>query len=266
MAFLDVHCFSDVLGLTVSFYVLLPQSSARQIGMTGGVASERYSTLYLLHGLSDDHTIWMRRTAIERYAAQRNLAIVMPGVARSYYQDMASGPKYWTYLSEELPALCRSWFPLSAAREDNFAAGLSMGGYGAMRLGLSFPEKFGAVASLSGALDLQQRQREFGNAELPIDRTEWKGIFGDGSLARGPEANLFSLAQRVASSAGPKPKLYLCCGTEDYLLADNRAFHQHLDLAGLAHTYEEGPGTHEWGYWDRQIQRVIEWLPLRGAE
>src|SRR6266581_2742541 len=126
MAFLDVHCFSDVLGLTVSFYVLLPQSSSRQIGMAGGAKREQYSTLYLLHGLSDDHTIWMRRTSIERYAAEKNLAVVMPGVARSYYQDMASGPRYWTFLSEELPALMRQFFSLSSAREDNFAAGLSM--------------------------------------------------------------------------------------------------------------------------------------------
>jgi S-formylglutathione hydrolase FrmB len=263
MAFLDVHCFSDALGLTVSFHVLLPQSSTRQIGMTGGAAREKYPTLYLLHGLSDDHTIWMRRTSIERYAAAHNLAVVMPAVTRSYYQDMASGPKYWTFLSEELPALCRSWFPLSAAREDNFAAGLSMGGYGAMRLGLTHPDRFGAVASLSGALDLQQRLRELGNAELPLDRTEWKGIFGEGT-APGPEADLFSLAERVAASTGPRPQLYLACGTEDYLLQDSRGFAKHLETLGLAHTYEESPGTHEWGYWDRQIQRVIDWLPLRG--
>jgi S-formylglutathione hydrolase FrmB len=263
MAFLDVHCFSDVLGLTVSFHLLLPQSSARQIGMAGGAQRLQYPTLYLLHGLSDDHTIWMRRTSIERYAAEKNLAVVMPGVARSYYQDMASGPKYWTFLSEELPALCRSWFPLSVAREDTFAAGLSMGGYGAMRLGLTFPERFAAVASLSGALDLGQRERDLGKAELPIDRTEWAGIFGNNFRANDSEADLFKLAQRVAESPGVKPQLYLGCGTEDYLLGDNRSFHQHLDRLGLANVYEEGLGTHEWGYWDRQIQRVLDWLPLR---
>lgn len=261
MAFLEVHCFSDALGLTVSFQVLLPQSSARQIGMASGAPRERYPTLYLLHGLSDDHTIWMRRTSIERYAAEKNLVVIMPAVARSYYQDMASGPKYWTFLSEELPALCQSWFPILQAREDTFAAGLSMGGYGALRLGLARPEKFAAVASLSGALDLQQRSQELGKAELPIDRAEWEGIFGDASI--GAEADLFKLAERAAASAKPKPNLYLCCGTEDYLLRDSRAFHHHLDRTGLAHTYEEGPGTHEWGYWDRQIQRVLEWLPLR---
>src|SRR4051812_20558026 len=116
MAFFEAHFFSDVLGLSVSAHVLIPQAAARQIGMASGKVSEgrakAYPTLWLLHGLSDDHTIWMRRTAIERYAAERGIAVVMPAAARSFYQDMASGPRYWTYLSEELPELMRRFFPL----------------------------------------------------------------------------------------------------------------------------------------------------------
>src|SRR3954470_22345135 len=123
MAFFDCHFFSDVLGLTVSAYVLLPQKTVRQIGLSGAAdnaaPSGGYPTLTLLHGLSDDHTIWMRRTSIERYAAARNLAVIMPAAGRSFYQDMASGANYWNFLSEELPALCQSYFPLSATREDN---------------------------------------------------------------------------------------------------------------------------------------------------
>jgi putative tributyrin esterase len=263
VAFLDVHCFSDALGLTVAFHVLLPQSSRRQIGLAGGPARAAYPTLYLLHGLSDDHTIWQRRTSIERYAAAKNIAVVMPAVARSFYQDMVSGPKYWTFVSEELPALCQSWFPLSTAREDNFAAGLSMGGYGALRLGLGCPGKFAAVASLSGALDLAARQEDLEQGKLPLDLAEWTGIFGGLHSASGPNADLFALAEAATRSTSPAPQIYLCCGTEDYLLEDTRKLHRHLDQLGLANTCEESPGTHEWGYWDRQIQRVLEWLPLR---
>src|SRR6187551_1522589 len=120
MAFFDCHFFSETLALNCSAYVLLPQRPA------DSAQRVLHPTLYLLHGLSDDHTIWLRRTSIERYAAARNLAVVMPAVARSFYQDMASGPRCWTFLSEELPTLCRQWFPLSEDREDNFAAGLSM--------------------------------------------------------------------------------------------------------------------------------------------
>ena len=263
MAFLDFHFFSETLELTCAAHVLLPQPTVQQIGMTGGPAREKYPTLYLLHGLSDDHTIWMRRTSIERYATEHNIAVVMPAVARSFYQDMACGPKYWTFLSEELPALCRQYFPLSAAREDTFAAGLSMGGYGALRLGLAKPERFAAAASLSGALDLARRLREASKPFARIDRHEWIGIMGP-ELKAPADANLWLLASKVASSPDLRPALYLACGTEDELLSETRTFRQHLDAVGLPPTYHESPGAHEWGYWDAEIQRVLAWLPLRG--
>lgn len=262
MAFVDFHFFSETLGLTCAAHAILPQPTTRQIGMPGGEQRETYPTLYLLHGLSDDHTIWTRRTSIERYAAARNLAVIMPAVARSFYQDMASGPKYWTFVSEELPALCQRYFPLSAAREDNFVAGLSMGGYGALRLGLARPEKFAAAVSLSGALDLEQRLREAGEAGSRIGLAEWIGIFGP-ELKASPHSNLWLLSQKLAAAAGPRPALYLACGTEDELLEDTRTFHRHLQAAALPVTYRESPGLHDWAYWDREIQHVLDWLPLR---
>jgi S-formylglutathione hydrolase FrmB len=232
--------------------------------MPSGATRVNYQTLYLLHGLSDDHTIWLRRTSIERYAAAKNLAIVMPAVARSFYQDMASGPKYWTFVSEELPAMMRQFFPLSALREDNFAAGLSMGGYGALRLGLAKPGNFAAAASLSGALDYVKRLKEAGKEGSRINKAEWVSIAGEELKGEGTDSDLFATAQKVATSTGaPRPKLYVCCGTEDELIEDNRSFHRHLDAMHYEHTYEEGPGNHEWGYWDTQIRKVLDWLPLR---
>ncbi len=262
MAFFDCHFFSDVLRLTVSAHVLVPQAAANQIGMTGRGYRERYPTLYLLHGLSDDHTIWMRRTSIERYAAAKNLAVVMPAVGRSFYQDMASGPAYWTFLSEELPLLMRDFFPLSAAREETFAAGLSMGGYGALRLALAKPDCFGAAASLSGALDVVRACRNAGRPGSRIDGTEIASIFGRDLQPEGTSADLWHLADQVTKQGGLRPRLLLACGTEDGLLGENRRFHDHLDSSGYEHDYAEGQGDHEWGYWDAQIQRVIEWLPL----
>jgi putative tributyrin esterase len=262
MAFLDFHFFSDALGLTCSAWILIPQPSTRQIGMDGGVLREKYPALYLLHGLSDDHTIWMRRTSIERYAAEKNIAVIMPAVGRSFYQNMASGQKYWTFVSEELPALCERLLPLSTAREDRFAAGLSMGGYGALRLGLAMPERFAAVASLSGALDMPRRARDAGKPGSRISLDEWIGILGPKLKIDATDADLQFLARKLASSTAPKPGIYLACGTEDELLEDTRAFRRHLDTLRLANTYVEGPGAHEWGYWDAQIQHVLDWLPL----
>ena len=263
MAFCDFHFFSDTLGLTCSAQVLVPQAATQQIGMAGGVRRGKYPTLYLLHGLSDDHTTWMRRTAIERYAAAKNIAVVMPAVGRSFYQDMAGGLKYWTFVSEELPALCEHFFPLSTAREDRFVAGLSMGGYGALRLGLARPDRYAAAASLSGALDLARRLREAGKASSLVSKAEYVAIFG--ARLKAGDADLWPLAAKLSRSKAPRPKLFLSCGTEDALLPESRAFRDHLASTHLEATYEESPGTHEWGYWDAQIQRVLDWLPVRGA-
>jgi S-formylglutathione hydrolase FrmB len=263
MAFFEAHFFSDVLGLSCSAHVLVPQQTTGQIGMEGGPVRERYPTLYLLHGLSDDHTIWMRRTSIERYATEKNLAVVMPAVGRSFYQDMVSGPRYWTYLSEELPMLMRRFFPLSNAREDNFAAGLSMGGYGALRLGLACPEKFAAVASLSGALDVVRRCREAGKPNSRLTRAELEAMFGRELTPENTSADLNYLAAQLAAGDAPRPNLFLACGTEDELCPESRDFCDHLTGLRMEHTYEEAPGAHEWGYWDREIQRVLEWLPLK---
>src|SRR4051812_46263974 len=249
MAFFDCHFFSDVLGLTVSAYVLLPQKTSRQIGLPGPADNTApaggYPTLTLLHGLSDDHTIWMRRTSIERYAAARNLAVIMPAVGRSFYQDMASGGRYWTYVSEELPVLMRSFFPLSRSRETNFVAGLSMGGYGALRLALAHPENYAAAASLSGALDVVRICRESGREGSRMSKAEVDGIFGPERRAEGGDADLQTLSAKLVSSEAARPQLYLSCGTEDSLLNENRRFHTHLEKLQYEHTYEEAPGDHE---------------------
>src|SRR4051812_23558049 len=139
MALVRCDFFSDVLGLSTSMTVVLPQATSSQIGMTGAATADDAPVLYLLHGLSDDDTIWQRRTSIERYAAPLGLAVVMPQVARSFYTDEAYGGRFWTYVSEELPALVSELFRVSTAREDTFVAGLSMGGYGALKLALRQP-------------------------------------------------------------------------------------------------------------------------------
>jgi len=257
-----IHCnfFSEVLGLSTAMDVILPQATGQgQIGMASASGRRRHPTLYLLHGLSDDHTIWQRRTSIERYVAPMGLAVVMPAVGRSFYTDTAFGHRYWTFVSEELPALARSFFPLSDAREENFAAGLSMGGYGAFKLALRCPEKFAAAASLSGALDMARRP----DGADPEFRQELQRVFGDLDAIAGSRNDLMHLAQEAARSKGPKPALYQWCGTGDFLYPDNLRFRDHARRLGLDLTYEEGPGTHEWAYWDRQIQRVLEWLPLK---
>jgi len=155
--------------------VLLPQLPQRK----------KHPVLFLLHGLSDDHTMWMRRTSIERYAAARNLAVVMPAVGRSFLPGHGERRALLDFHERELPAILRGFFPALGKARDNFVAGLSMGGYGAMRLALAHPERFAAAASFSGALDYVRRLREAGKARSRFTRAEWNAVAGPGADARG---------------------------------------------------------------------------------
>lgn len=257
MALINCDFFSESLGLSCSMNVILPQkSSAAMIGMDGCSGDGKHPVLYLLHGLSDDHSIWLRRTSIERYAAPLGLAVVMPAVHRSFYTDMKYGGNYWKFVSQELPAICRSFFPLSDKREDNFVAGLSMGGYGALKLALRMPDNFAAAASLSGATDIAARRGDW--PEL------FHLIFGDDDIA-GSNNDLFALAGKLMTQDHAKlPALFQCCGTEDFLYQDNIRFRDHMRaLKYPRFHYQECPGSHEWGFWDNAIRDVLAWLPLR---
>jgi putative tributyrin esterase len=258
MAHLRCDFFSDSLGLSTSMTVLLPQQTSAQIGMAGVARSGPPPVLYLLHGLSDDDTAWLRRTSIERYVDALGLAVVMPQVHRSFYTDEANGLPYWTFLSEELPELVAAFFRVSTARDDTFVAGLSMGGYGAIKWALRQPERFAAAASLSGALDVASRAPRQGPPDDPglFDR-----IFGGRGVDSGGDLLALLRAKR-----GETPALYACCGTEDHLYPENKRFARACLESGVSLTTDFGPGEHEWGYWDARIRDVVEWLPLRSAD
>ena len=127
-----------------------------------------------------------------------------------------------------------------------------MGGYGAFKLALSMPERFAGAASLSGVADVALfRAERVADYEL---------VFGDAGPTRGSEHDLFHLAEAVARAPGPRPRLYQCCGTEDSLLAQNRALHAHLTRLDFDYRYDEGPGNHDWDYWDGAISGALAWL------
>ncbi len=258
MALLRCDFFSDVLGLSTSMSVILPQHTSSQIGMAGSTRSGGHPTLYLLHGLSDDDTTWSRRTSIERYAAPLGLAVVMPQVHRSFYADEVHGNRYWTFLSEELPSIVGDFFRLSDRREDTFVAGLSMGGYGALKWALRHPERFAAAASLSGSLDMARRRRD--EPGPPVGDL-MRQIFADRPVA-GTGDDLWRLLDRGNPAGSAVPALYVCCGTEDPLYGESVAFRDACRERGVQVTGEFGPGEHEWGYWDARIRDVLGWLPL----
>ena len=256
----EVNFFPETLGLRSTMYVLLPQRTRAE---RKSKPTPKYRTLYLLHGYSDDHTAWIRWTAIEKYVEGLNLAVVMPAVHLSFYNDMAHGGKYWQFISEEVVAVARDMFPLSAKREDNFVAGLSMGGYGAFKLALTYPNHFAAAASLSGALDIRAVVDPRSDRNNKAWLEEMRTVFGDLGKVPGSKHDLITLARKVARGT-PRPRLYQCCGTEDVLYPDNIRFRDAVRKLPLDLTYEEGPGDHVWPYWDEMIQHVLTWmLPKR---
>ena len=253
--------FAESLGMGTSMVVLMPQAAAG-IGMGGADAAAGapeggpgVPVLYLLHGLSDDCTIWERRTSIERYATEKGIAVVMPEVRRSFYTDEAVGEQYWTFIAEELPQLIARTFRISTAREDTFVAGLSMGGFGAFKLALNHPDRFAAAASLSGALDPSSLSLDLNTGHLA------ERVWGGAEIA-GTADDLLGLLRRADPAA--LPALFLDCGTEDQLLDHNRRFLTAAEQRGVELTSRLRPGAHTWDFWDQSIQDVLDWLPLRG--
>jgi putative tributyrin esterase len=252
VALLTCDFFSDALQLGTSVTVVLPQQTEEQIGVSGGGSDGPPPLLYLLHGLSDDHTAWNRYTAVARHAEKAGLAVVMPAVSRSFYTNEAHGLRYWDYVCEELPSVVHEFFRVTDDPAQTFVAGLSMGGYGALKLAFSHPERYAAAASLSGGLDLR------GLLVPPDPRGLLDRVFG-GSV--GDEHDLFTLLERAPAV----PPLYLACGTDDPLLPGTEKMAEAARAHGVDVTLDLRPGTHEWSLWDAVIADVIAWLPLPGG-
>lgn len=244
MALLDCDFFSETLGMGTSMTVVLPQDSDAQFG---GASPTEPPVLYLLHGLYDDQTAWHRYTSVERYATAAGLAVVMPSAGRSFYANEAHGHRYWDFLSQELPSLVGAFFQVSQDPARTFVAGLSMGGYGALKLGLRHPERFAAMASMSGTLDLVALLQR-------PDRDDIVHRVFDGRPA--PDDDLLSLLDQ-----DDLPPLWVGCGTEDHLFADNQTFVATAQARGHQVTVDVRAGGHEWSLWDAMLADVISWLP-----
>lgn len=259
MAFLQVAHKSEILKMEQAFSVILPQIGLKDTEKKKEIEEHGFKTLFLLHGLSDDHSIWMRRTSIERYALEYGIAVVMPSVNRSFYADMKQGLPYYSYMAEELPHVVRSYFPLSKRREDNYIAGLSMGGYGAFMIALRNPGMFAAAGSFSGVVDIAPVYTHTSDAHEDI-RYLLKQVFGSRQDYVNSDYNTIAMMEKHRKAGVELPRLYQCCGTEDFLYPVNTIFRRAAKKLGVALTYEEGPGAHEWGYWDASVQRFLEWL------
>lgn len=265
MAIVEVNFISKCLMRTVTFNAIIP---ADKFGPAEeGAPQKPFKTLYLLHGIFGNYTDWVNGTRIQSWAERNNLAVIMPsGENRFYLDDEKGGEQYGAFIGQELVSFTRKLFPLSDKREDTFIAGLSMGGYGAIRNGLKYAETFGCIAGLSAALIFDRLQNSDNSAPVfTFRRDYYEAVFGDLDKVLGSDKDPQALVQMLKEQGRAVPKMYLCCGTEDELITPNRALRDFLVANGVDLTYEEGPGVHDWIFWDTYIKKVLDWLPLENG-
>ena len=243
MALCDVHWSSSVLAKKVGMYVILPEAG-----------TPPFATYYLLHGLSDDYTAWMRQTRIESYVRELPLMVVMPDGFRGFYTDNAEGPAYGQYMTEELISFVERNFPARRDRTARCIGGLSMGGYGALRTALARPDLFASANSHSGAV--MHGGKAGPRPDGPLSPAEFRRVFGH--QPRGSSHDLLALASAAKRSSASLPELLLDCGTDDFLLDDNRQLHSELTNLGVPHEYREFPGAHTWDYWDEHVRDALD--------
>lgn len=262
MALIQVNFMSKCLLRTVPLQVILPVD---KFSLAGDDAPKEkpFKTLYLLHGMFGDCTDWLTGTRIKRWAEGRDLAVVMPSGDNAFYVDQPqSGNLYGEFIGRELVDITRRMFPLSRKREDTFIGGLSMGGFGAVRNGLKYHGTFSRIICLSGALHIPEHPETVEKEGLAFANS----FFGDPKEAvksdKNPRILIEQLKRKQAEGLAVFPKIFQSCGTEDNLLAFNRAYRDIFLKNGIEVSYHEAAGGHDWVFWDTWIQKALDWLPL----
>lgn len=237
-----LHCdiWSDAMKMATAMEAVLPDRGDLK----------DVPVVYLLHGRSDSCTAWSRYTAVERYAKDKGVAVIMPEVQCSFYTDMAMGLRYHTYVQKELPQICRHLFGLSADREKNYVMGLSMGGYGAMKCALTDPSQYAGCASFSAVTEIGSKVVESEGSR----RREFQAIFGP-DLEVPPQADLKKLLEK--RGAEELPRFLVTCGEQDELYPENCRFAGALAEHGCNVRFIHWEGVHSWDFWDRSVEMAF---------
>jgi len=254
MALIEVELMSECLNRKVAFKAIIPFENSERI--------EPFKTLYLLHCLKGSYSDWINETSIVRLAKSRKLAVVMPAGENKFYIDNeTNGSKYGEFIGSELVESTRTLFNLSTKREDTFISGASMGGYGAIRNGLKYNNTFGRIAAFSSALILEDAVTSTTDgANSLAKRNEYESVFGDLNKLLGSDKDPKALIKDLKSRNQPIPKLYLCCGANDFLIHQNREYHKFLLEQKVDHIFEDGEGEHNWDYFSSNLERVLDWI------
>ncbi|MEY8462091.1 alpha/beta hydrolase [Streptococcus merionis] len=248
MAVFNIEYRSDILDLEYPVNVIYPDLSR-----VDNPDDKDIPVLYLLHGMGGNHNSWLKRTRLERLVRSTNLIIVLPNVNNGWYTNTKYGYRYFDALTVELPKVLQRFFPnMTKKREKTFIAGLSMGGYGAFKIALE-TNHFSHAASLSGALSFDGLLTE--GLE---NQAYWEGIFGSIEQFQNQATPLLE----SALLSDKETKFWAWCGEQDYLFEQNNLAVKALKAKGFDLEYSTSPGTHDWYYWEKEIESVLKWLPV----
>jgi len=262
MAVFQMDVFSKALERKTCIHMVMPND----IPPTMTEGNENYirkmKVLFLLHGYSGSSNDWLLGSTIQELAIKYNIAIVMPSGDNSFYLDgKGKGRAYCRYVGEELVDYVRDTFSLSKDKEDTYIGGLSMGGFGAIHTGLYYPETFGKIVALSSALiihNIKNKTEEFEDAIA--DYAYYSSVFGDLDKLESNKNNPEYLIKELKKENKPIPAIYMACGTEDFLIQENRAFHKFLEDEDVDVEYIESPGIHDWNFWNSYLEPSIQWI------
>ncbi len=262
MAVFQVNFFSESISRVTTFHAVLPNDILPE-NLIGNEHYERpVRTLYLLHGYSGCSQDWLMGSTVQELSSRYNLAVIMPSGENSFYLNgRGTGTAYETLIGKELVDYTRKVFGLSVKAEDTYIGGLSMGGFGAIHTGLKYPETFGKMFGLSSALIINTiKGMSPGSKDDIADYDYYERVFGNLAILDTSENNPeYLVVKRKAGGEKIQP-IFMACGTEDFLLKQNREFKIFLEKQGVDVTYKESSGTHDWKFWNEYIETAIQWL------
>lgn len=260
MALISMRYFSYYLNLGTEVEVIIPEDRSGSPTLTG----KRYPVLYLLHGHSDDCLAWLRHTNIEDLANEYGFIVVMPTTHRAYYTDALYGHKYGTFISKELVDAIDNTFPTIKCRGSRYIAGLSMGGFGALKLSMENPDRFSMAASFSGAVDpfATELLTDLDGSPMEDKMRNLENIFGTRDYYYKSDNYLNNLALKYKAESKDKYPIafYASCGTEDPLFRSNKAFIAFANENGFDIELDERPGNHNWDFWSVDIKQAFEFF------
>lgn len=278
MALISVDYFSAALMRQTTFEMILPFDSTgdafavdRQVREAPRPGEARpfpypperppFRTLFLLHGITGNHSDWISMSQIRTLAERRGIAVVMPSGYNAFYLDHPDTHDYYgRFVGEELVGVARRMFPLSTRREDTFVGGISMGAYGALRNGLRYCETFGAVVALSAAMISGGFDQILAEEPFFLSRAFLESTFGPLDQVRGGANDPARLAADLVYCDRPRPRVFMACGSQDPLVEANRQLACQLRDTGLAVEWREAPGGHDWDFWNAALPGALDWL------